>query len=147
MPQSSVVEPVKLGNVQLVVVKSQHTARMNITHYTPLLLTNDVALHFLWLVTGMSSKFELLAPKLHLHTLKDTAWLTMSLAFNSEHIIYYHMDAIWSVGLAWTYLAHPNYLVCQMLGPCHLFISWYSEPNRASDLSFFLCSLLGGWAI
>ena len=35
----------------------------------------------------------------------------MTLAFNSDHTLYYPMDTIRSVGLAWTYFTHPDYLV------------------------------------
>ena len=37
----------------------------------------------------------------------------MALALNNNHIIYYCMDAQWSVGLGWTYFASPVYLVVQ----------------------------------
>ena len=37
----------------------------------------------------------------------------MVLMFNSDHIIYYYMDATRSVGLVKTYFTHPDYLVVQ----------------------------------
>ena len=37
----------------------------------------------------------------------------MALAFNYNHIIYYHKDVQWSVGLAQTYVTNPAYLVVQ----------------------------------
>ena len=35
----------------------------------------------------------------------------MTLAFNNDHIIYYQMDALQSMGLALTYFTHPDYFV------------------------------------
>ena len=32
---------------------------------------------------------------------------------HGSHIIYYHMDAQWSIGLAWTYFTSPDYLAVQ----------------------------------
>ena len=37
----------------------------------------------------------------------------MALAFNDNHIIYYHMDVQWSIELIQTYFTNPNYLVVQ----------------------------------
>ena len=37
----------------------------------------------------------------------------MALAFNNNYIIYYHMDAQWSIGLAQTYFSSPDYSVVQ----------------------------------
>ena len=33
-----------------------------------------------------------------------------ALVFNNNHVIYYHMDAQWSIGLAWTYFANAIWL-------------------------------------
>ena len=41
----------------------------------------------------------------------DSDQITIALAFNKGHTIYYHMDALWSVRLVWTYVANPDYLV------------------------------------
>ena len=35
----------------------------------------------------------------------------MALLSNSDHIIYYHIDVLWSMGLTPTYFTHPDYLV------------------------------------
>ena len=35
----------------------------------------------------------------------------MALVFNNDHIIFYHIYAIWSGGLAQNHFAHPDYLV------------------------------------
>ena len=37
----------------------------------------------------------------------------MAHVFNSNHIIYYHMDAQWSMGLAWKYFVNPDYSTVQ----------------------------------
>ena len=37
--------------------------------------------------------------------------VTITLQLNSGQILYYYMDATWSVGLTWTYFTHPDYLV------------------------------------
>ena len=52
-------------------------------------------------------------PKLHLHTQWDSDQVTMDLAFNSDHIIYYHMDAPQLIGLVKTNFAHLDSLVVQ----------------------------------
>ena len=46
----------------------------------------------------------------------------MALAFNDNHIIYYCMDVQWSLGLAQTDSANPDYLVVQCL-VCDMFLS------------------------
>ena len=55
------------------------------------------------------------APKLHLHIQWDFDQLTVALEFKNDYIIYYDMDALWSVGLVQTNFAHPDYLVVQCL--------------------------------
>ena len=35
----------------------------------------------------------------------------MALHMNNAHLTYYHLDATWLVGLAWSHLCHPDYLV------------------------------------
>ena len=37
----------------------------------------------------------------------------MNLIFNTNHIIYYHMDAQYAIGLEWPYFTSPDYLVVQ----------------------------------
>ena len=60
----------------------------------------------------------------HHHLCAFGAWLSylmgdcsqqvaMAQAFNNNHNIYYHMDAHWSVGLAWTCFVSPKYLAVQ----------------------------------
>ena len=39
--------------------------------------------------------------------------VTISLAFNDNHIIYDHMDVQWSIEFAQTYFTNPAYLVFQ----------------------------------
>ena len=39
--------------------------------------------------------------------------VTVALAFNDNHIIYYHMDLQWSTGLEWTYITNLDCLVVQ----------------------------------
>ena len=39
----------------------------------------------------------------------------MVVAFDDNHIIYYHMDVQQSTGLVWTYFMNPDYLVVQCL--------------------------------
>ena len=56
---------------------------------------------------------HLQALNVHYHSLQVSDQVTMPLAFDSEHIIYYNMDALWSVGLAQTDFPHPHYLVVQ----------------------------------
>ena len=46
---------------------------------------------------------HLLAINPHHHTLWFSGQVNMSLVFNNKHVIYYHMDALWSVGLVKTY--------------------------------------------
>ena len=75
-------------------------------------------------------------PKLHLHTQWDSDWLTMALVLNNDHIIYYHMDALLSVGLAWTYFAHPDYLVVQCWVHCTYLSPDTVNQILASNLSF-----------
>ena len=69
----------------------------------------------------------------------------MALAFNNDHIIDYHMDALQSVDLAQTYFTDPDYLVFQ----CWVFTVYLSsdtvnqvEPQAYHYVTFFL----GGWA-
>ena len=60
---------------------------------------------------GIPVNLHLWAPKIHLHTWQDSDQLSIALAFKYYHIIYYHKDALWSLGLAQTYFTHPDYLV------------------------------------
>ena len=80
-------------------------------------------------------------PELHLYTWWDSDWLTMVLAFNNDHIIYYHMVALWSVGLSQIYFAHPDYMVvqCQV---CTTYLSpdtvKHTGPPTFHDVNFFM---------
>ena len=47
------------------------------------------------------------------HTWCTYDQISMALAFNNNHIIYYQMDMQWSVGLTWTYFTSPDYSVVQ----------------------------------
>ena len=49
----------------------------------------------------------------------------MALAFNTDHTVYYHMDALWSMGLAWTYFTHPAYVFIQ----CRVCTTYLSPDN------------------
>ena len=63
----------------------------------------------------------------------------MALLMNDAHIIYYHMDALWSVGLEWSYFSHPDYFVVPMLGLCYCFVSIFYNLSRVASLP------LGWW--
>ena len=68
----------------------------------------------------------------------------MALGFNNEQVIYYHMVAIQSVGLVWTYFAHPDFLVINVgsvphIYPLILLSKWDLTPI------IMLSSLRGGW--
>ena len=98
----------------------------------------------LWLVCLWISHLQ--SSKLHLHTCQYSDQLIMALAFNSDHIIYYDMDAMQSVVLMWTYFIHPTYLVVQywVHTYMHLLIllnTWGLKPI------VMLRSLQGRWAI
>ena len=43
----------------------------------------------------------------------DMIEVIIALAFNNNHIICYHMDMQWSVGLRWCYFVSPDYVVVQ----------------------------------
>ena len=58
---------------------------------------------------------HLWALNLHYHTWQASDQVTMALAFNNEHIVYYHMDALWSMALMQTNFTHPDYLGVQCL--------------------------------
>ena len=61
--------------------------------------------------------------------------------FNNDHTLYSHMDATWSVELAWTYFTHPDYLVVQHWGPCHFsFPDTFNQtgPHVYHYVNFFL---------
>ena len=57
--------------------------------------------------------FNLHALKLHILIHQHSDWVTLALQLNNAHIIYYHMDKTWSVGLAWRYFTHFDCLVIQ----------------------------------
>ena len=67
----------------------------------------------------------------------------MALAFNNDHTVYCHMDALCSVGLAQTYFTHPDSLVVQ---------SWvhitYLLPDTISQTgpqTYCCVKLFEGW--
>ena len=66
---------------------------------------------------------------MHLSCIYMLAHYTMALANNNDHIIYFHMDATQSVRLAWTYFAHPDYLVAQ----CWV-CTTYLSPNIVNQM-------------
>ena len=82
----------------------------NLLSLHPLSFNKRHPIHFLSLGTEMYYILHLCMPKIHLHTLQDCDQFTIALTFRSDHIIYYHIDATWSVALALTYFAHPDYL-------------------------------------
>ena len=57
----------------------------------------------------------------------------MALAYNDNHIIYYHMDAQQSVGLGRTYFTSPDYLVVQCL-VCYTFFHPDTMNPRGSHV-------------
>ena len=68
---------------------------------------------------------------LHLYMLKlhfHTQWHSDTLQCNNIHIIYYHMDTTQSVGLAWTFFTHPDYLVIQVV--IHATCSYLDTINK-----------------
>ena len=67
--------------------------------------------------------------KLNLHTQQDIDHITMALIFNNAHIIYYHMDVTWSMGLVQTYFTHPDYFVVQ----CWVCVT-YLFPDTVSQM-------------
>ena len=67
---------------------------------------------------------------LHLHTQWDIDQFTMVLAFNNDYIIYYHMDATQSVGVAQT---------------CFSNAVWWSKVGSAPPL-YFLTELTN-WSL
>ena len=51
-----------------------------------------------------------------LHVMFLIIWITnsnMALYIHDQHILYYHMDAYWSIMMWQSYFLHPNYLVVQ----------------------------------
>ena len=63
------------------------------------------------------------------HTQQAYDQVTVALAFNYSHIIYYHTDVQWSMGLAQTYLPNPNYLGVQYWGP-----AMYLSPDIINQI-------------
>ena len=64
----------------------------------------------------------------------------MALTFNSNHIVYYHMDTQHSIGLAQTYFASLHYLVVQCWVHSTFFhpdMIYPTEPNTYHYTKFF----------
>ena len=57
--------------------------------------------------------------------------VAMALVFNNDHIVYYHMDSLQSMDLAWPYFTHPDY--------------WLS--NVGSTPIIYLLILLTKWGL
>ena len=51
--------------------------------------------------------------KFHFYTQQYSDQVTITLELNSAHIIYYYMDAAWSVDLTQIYFAHPDCFILQ----------------------------------
>ena len=69
----------------------------------------------------------------------------MALELINAHITYYHMDAIWAVGLAMIYFIHPDYMLMQswIYTTC-LYPDTISqtEPHVYHYVQFFLANWL-----
>ena len=102
---------------------------------------NEKPPHLLWSVNGECS-----------NTVPTCTWITfpyssaywsqsLSLHMSNEHIRCYHMDATHSVGLAWAYFSHPDFLVVWCWICTTIFIFRHCNPHRATCL--LLCSFQG----
>ena len=98
---------------------------------------------------NMEYVFEHFGIFAHFHQCYYTQWnyaqVTVALAFNNNQIIYYHTDVQWSVGLAQTFFANPNYLVVK----CWVhatFMSPYTIHQTESMSVIILSSLMMWWA-
>ena len=68
------------------------------------------------------------------------------MAFHGNHKIYCHMDVQWSMGLAQTYFANPDYLVvqCQV---CSAFLYPSTINQRESHVYHYTKFLRVQWGI
>ena len=82
----------------------------------------------------------------HYHTWQASDQVTMDLAFNCKHIIYYCMDALLSVSLVRTYFSHPDYLVVQCW-VCATYLSPILLTKWGHKLNSVLSSIWDGWVI
>ena len=86
-----------------------------------------VMLHFLQLTWGLFSNTLAIAHISIADTILSGLWseqVTMALAFNDIHIIYCHMDALQSTGLAQTNFTCLDYLIVQF---------WFHGPFLFTD--------------
>ena len=113
----------------------------------PLRLYNYVHIPYLQTVTFWYSHLwifsHLQVLNLHYHTWQACDQGTMALACNSEYIIYYHMDALWSLGLVWNCFAHPNYLDVQ----CWVHTTYVSPGtiNQMGPHTYCYVKFFKGW--
>ena len=83
-------------------------------------------------------------PKLHFHTQQYSDQVTMAPELNNAHITYYHMDAAWSVGLAWNYSTHSIWpYKVGFTPPVYIQTPFTKQGHR---LFVILSSFLGVWA-
>ena len=69
----------------------------------------------------------------------------MALLRNGPHIIYYHMDALWSMGLVWSYF-FTSYLVVQCWVYALVLLPDSGTP-QGPDVFHFIKVFLGWWVI
>ena len=109
--------------------------------YIPHLLMKS-PLCFLQLAIGEYSILYLYTLKLDFHTWQLFAHSTMVLQLNSGRIIYYYMDATQSVGLMWTYFAHPEYLAVQ--GWIQTTFLYWDTINQTGPYFYHYVKFIGG---
>ena len=97
-------------------------------HYIPLFLTRKLCYTF----------YSLCMLNLQIWNLDTWSMLaffvgfcqdTMGVLYNNNHIIFYHIDALQAVGLAWTYFTYPDYLVVQ----CWVYVT-YLSPDTINQM-------------
>ena len=91
----------------------EHWSYVNSYHYIPLLYKDTLLAKALMLsMANINHAFEHLAICTHFTPRSQYSvgqdQVIMALTFNDNHIIYCHMDAQHSIGLAWTYFTSPD---------------------------------------